>query len=455
MKLTFAGAADTVTGSRYLLDSGGRQILLDCGLFQGFKKLRERNWARFALPPRDIDRVVLSHAHLDHSGYLPALVRDGFRGQVIATEATRELCEILLRDSARLQEEEAAFANRHGYSKHEPALPLYTSEDAERALSRIVAVDFHEDFDLGDGLSGRFLPAGHLLGAAIVRVQRGPRSLVFSGDLGRPHDLVMQAPERVESADTLIVESTYGDRDHADDDPEAVLGRVIRETAARGGTILIPSFAVGRAQALLYALYRLKERGEIPEIPVYLDSPMAVDATRLYRRFHSYHRLTPEQCSGMYRAAKLVTTPEESKRLAALHVPAIIISASGMATGGRVLHHLKRLLPDPDNHVVFAGFQAPGTRGAHLVGGAREVKIHGDWHPVRAGVTQLDGFSAHADGDELIDWMRGFRSPPKQVFVTHGESEAADRLRVRIETELGWRARVRVPEHMEQVELAL
>ncbi|HRA78838.1 MAG TPA: MBL fold metallo-hydrolase, partial [Burkholderiaceae bacterium] len=219
MKLTFAGAADTVTGSRYLLDSGGRQILLDCGLFQGFKKLRERNWAPFPLPPRDIDRVVLSHAHLDHSGYLPALVRDGFRGQVIATEATRELCEILLRDSARLQEEEAEFANRHGYSKHEPALPLYTSEDADRALSRIVAVDFHEDFDLGDDLVGRFLPAGHLLGAAIVRVQRGHRSLVFSGDLGRPNDLVMQAPHKVEAADTLIVESTYGDRDHTDDDP--------------------------------------------------------------------------------------------------------------------------------------------------------------------------------------------------------------------------------------------
>ncbi|MCO5106507.1 MAG: MBL fold metallo-hydrolase [Burkholderiaceae bacterium] len=453
MKLTFAGAADTVTGSRYLLDSGGRQILLDCGLFQGFKKLRDRNWAAFPLPPREIDRVVLSHAHLDHSGYLPALVRDGFRGQIIATEATRELCEILLRDSARLQEEEAEFANRHGYSKHTPARPLYTSEDAERAISRIVTVDFDEDFDLGDGLVARFLRAGHLLGAAIVRVQRGHRTLVFSGDLGRPHDLVMQAPQRVEAADTLIVESTYGDRTHADDDPEAVLGRVIRETAARGGTILIPSFAVGRAQTLLYALYRLKERGEIPEIPVFLDSPMAVDATRLYRRFQSDHRLTPEQCAGMYRAAKLVTTPAESKSLATLHGPVVIISASGMATGGRVLHHLKRILPDPANHVVFAGFQAPGTRGAHLVAGAREVKIHGEWHPVRAGVTQLDGFSAHADGDELIEWMRGFRSAPKQVYVTHGEPEAADRLRVRIETELGWRARV--PEHLESVDLAL
>ena len=453
MKLTFAGAADTVTGSRYLLDSGGRQILLDCGLFQGFKKLRDRNWAAFALPPREIDRVVLSHAHLDHSGYLPALVRDGFRGRIVATEATRELCEILLRDSARLQEEEADFANRHGYSKHSPARPLYTTEDAERALGRFVANGFDRDFDLGDGIVGCFLPAGHLLGASIVRLQRGHRTLVYSGDLGRPNDLVMRPPRKVDAADTLIVESTYGDREHGGEDPEAVLGRVIRETASRGGTILIPSFAVGRAQTLLYALHRLKQRDEIPEIPVFLDSPMAVDATRLYRRFEHDHRLTPEQCAGMYRAAKLITTPAESKRLATLHGPLVIISASGMATGGRVLHHLKRVLPDPANHVVFAGFQAPGTRGAHLVAGVREVRIHGEWHPVRAGVTQLDGFSAHADSSELIDWMRGFHSAPKQVYVTHGEPEAADRLRVRIEKELGWRARV--PEHMETVELPL
>ncbi len=453
MKLTFAGAADTVTGSRYLLDTGARQILLDCGLFQGFKKLRDRNWAAFPMPPREIDRVVLSHAHLDHSGYLPALVRDGFRGRILATEATRELCEILLRDSARLQEEEAEFANRHGYSKHRPARPLYTTADAERALDRFDTVDFDRDVDLGDGLGVRFLPAGHLLGAAIVRLQRGARTLVFSGDLGREHDLVMGPPQTVAAADTLIVESTYGDRAHADGDAEAELGRVIRETAARGGTVLIPSFAVGRAQSLLYALYRLKQRGEIPALPVYLDSPMAVDATHLYARFRRNHRLTPEQCTGMYRAAKLVTTADESKRLATLHGPLIIISSSGMATGGRVLHHLKRLLPGPDNHVVFAGFQAPGTRGAHLVGGAREVKIHGAWHPVRAGVTRLDGFSAHADGDELIEWMRGLRAAPKQVYVTHGEPEAADRLRVRIEGELGWPARA--PEHMETVEVAL
>ncbi|MBN9462506.1 MAG: MBL fold metallo-hydrolase [Burkholderiales bacterium] len=453
MRLTFAGAADTVTGSRYVLDTGQRHILVDCGLFQGFKKLRERNWARFPVAPQTIERVVLTHAHLDHSGYLPALVRDGFRGEIVATAATRELCEILLRDSARLQEEEADFANRHGYSKHAPARPLYTSEDAERALSRFRVVEFDETFPLGEGIEAQFLPAGHLLGAAMVRLQRGSRTVLFSGDLGRPDDLVMRPPRRVESAGTLIVESTYGNRSHGDGDPEEVLGRVIRETAARGGTVLIPSFAIGRAQTLLYALYRLRERNAIPEIPVFLDSPMAVDATRLYVRFERDHRLTREQCAAMYRSAAMVTTPEQSKRLAGLRVPSIIISASGMATGGRVLHHLKRILPDPHSHVLFAGFQAGGTRGAHLVAGAREVRIHGEWHTVRAGVTQLDGFSAHADGDELMAWMRAFHVAPGQVYVTHGEPDAADRLRLRIGTELGWPARV--PEHLETVDLPL
>lgn len=454
MKLTFAGAADTVTGSRFLLDEGGARTLLDCGLFQGFKKLRERNWSPFPVAPHAIDRVVLSHAHLDHSGYLPALVRDGFRGKVFATEGTRALCEILLRDSARLQEEEAGYANRHGYSRHAPARPLYEVRDAERALARFETVDFGRTFALGESLKARFLPAGHLLGASIVQLQRGRRSLVFSGDLGRSHDLVMQAPDTVESADTLIVESTYGDRNHTDlDDAVEELGRVIRETAARGGTILVPSFAVGRAQLLLVAIHRLRQAEAIPAIPVFLDSPMAVDATRLYRRFNRQHRLDDDECAAMYRMTRMITTPEESKRLADLHVPAIIVSASGMATGGRVLHHLKRLLPDPDNHVVFAGFQAGGTRGAHLVQGAAEVKIHGQWHAVRAGVTQLDGFSAHADADELIDWMRGFHAAPQQVYVVHGEPEAADRLRMRIRNELGWR--VRVPEHMETVDVAL
>jgi len=453
MKLTFAGAADTVTGSRYLIDTGDAQILVDCGLFQGFKKLRERNWQPFPMPLRQIEEVVLTHAHLDHSGWLPVLARSGFRGKVYATRGTAELCEILLRDSARLQEEEAEYANRHGYTKHEPAEPLYTVRDAELALSLIEPVSFNEPFGLSGGLQAELTPAGHLLGAAIVTFRKGKRTLVFSGDLGRSNDLLMRPPRTIPAADTLVVESTYGDRRHVDEDTEAILAKAIVETAARGGTVLIPSFAVGRAQLLMHAIARLKQRGEIPDIPVFLDSPMAIDATKLYRRFRQYHRLSAEETTAMFKVAQLANTPEQSKAIAGLHMPCVIISASGMATGGRVLHHLKRLAPDPANHIVFAGFQAGGTRGAAIVGGATEVKIHGDWYPVRASVTQLEGFSAHADADELIEWLAAIERPPGQVWVTHGEPQAADALRHRIKETFGWK--VRVPEHLETVDLAL
>lgn len=453
MRLTFAGAAGTVTGSRHVLDTGQRRILLDCGLFQGFKQLRLRNWAKFPVSPRRIDAVLLSHAHLDHSGYLPALVRDGFRGPIYATEATFELCEILLKDSAHLQEDEARFANRHGFSKHAPAEPLYTMADAERALRQFRVVDFGVEFDVGDALKAQLRPAGHLLGAASITLRRRRRSLVFSGDLGRPHDTLMRAPEPVDGADTLIVESTYGNRTHPKDDGETVLRDVIRETAARGGTVLIPSFAVGRAQTIMLAIWRLKQRGEIPDLPVFLDSPMATDATALYRKHRALHRLTVEQCRGMCKVARIVNSVEESKALANLRMPAVIIAASGMATGGRVLHHLKLIAPDPRNHIVFVGFQAGGTRGAHLVAGERTVKVHGEWIDVRAPVSQIDSYSAHADGDEIMAWLAAMRAAPSQVYVCHGEQEAADRLRQRIEEQLGWT--VRVPEHLESVEVPL
>ena len=453
MKLTFAGAAGTVTGSRHILETEDRRLLLDCGLFQGFKQLRLRNWADFPVSPHRIDGVVLSHAHLDHSGYLPALVRDGFGGPIFATEATFALCQVLLKDSAHLQEEEARFANRHGFSKHTPAEPLYTVEDAERALRQFSVVDFGRGFEIGSGLKCVLRPAGHLLGAASITLSRRRRSLVFSGDLGRPNDSLMRPPARIASADTLIVESTYGDRTHPVDDGEAIIGRVIRETAARGGTVLIPSFAVGRAQTVLLALWNLKRRGEIPDLPVFLDSPMATDATTLYRKFRTLHRLTVAQCRGMCQVARIINSPEESKALANLRMPAVIIAASGMATGGRVLHHLKLIAPDPRNHVLFVGFQAGGTRGARLVAGEREVKIHGDWFEVRAPVTQIDSYSAHADADEILGWLARFGRAPSKVYVCHGEPEAADRLRARIERELGWSARV--PEHMESVEIPL
>ena len=453
MDLLFAGAAGTVTGSRTLLADPAARVLVDCGLFQGWKQLRLRNRAPFPVPPRSIDTVLLTHAHLDHSGWLPVLVRDGFRGRVLCTPPTRDLLGLLLRDSAHLQEEEARFANRHGFSKHHPAEPLYTLRDAERALERLDAVPFDVPVSLPAGLQARFVRAGHLLGAASVAISRGDATLLMSGDIGRPQDPVMKPPAPPPRADWIVVESTYGDRTHPSDDFEAQLARIVCDTAAAGGTVLIPSFAVGRAQAVLLALWRLKQAHRIPDLPVYLDSPMAIDATALYRRHRHHHRLDPEACAGLGRVARLARTPDESRAIGDSSMPAVILAASGMATGGRVLHHLKRLAPDPRNHLLFVGFQAGGTRGAHLVAGAREVKVHGAWVPVRAGVSSIDSLSAHADADELIGWLRGARRAPRQVFVNHGEPEAADRLRQRIGETFGWP--VTVPAHGERYPIDL
>ena len=454
MKLTFAGAAGTVTGSRHLLESGDLAVMLDCGLFQGFKQLRLRNRSPLPIVPARLDAVVLSHAHLDHSGYLPALVRDGFTGPVYASAATRDLCEILLKDSAHLQEEEARYANRHGYSRHAPAAPLYTVDDALRAIERITPVRFGEPFSLGEGLQGMLEPAGHLLGAATVRLLRGKRSLLFSGDLGRPADTILRAPAPFPGADVLLLESTYGNRTHPPDDAQTVLAGIIRETAARGGTVLIPSFAVGRAQTVMLALARLKAAGEIPrDLPVFLDSPMAINATALYRRYRQQHRLSVAECRAMCAVARLVNTPDQSRALAGLRMPSVIIAASGMATGGRVLHHLKSLAPDSRNHILFVGYQAGGTRGAHLVAGATDVKIHGAWHPVRARVSNIDVWSAHADADEILTWLEGAPRAPEQVYLVHGDPDAADTLRQRIEERLHWP--VQVPEHLQSVEIDL
>jgi metallo-beta-lactamase family protein len=453
VKLTFAGAAGTVTGSRFLFQDGRRAFMVDCGLFQGYKQLRLRNRQPLPLAPRRIGAVILTHAHLDHSGWLPLLVRDGFRGPIHATEATRDLCAILLRDSAHLQEEEARFANRHGYSRHQPAEPLYTVEDAERALALFQPLAFGEELDLGDDLRAVLQPAGHLLGAASVRLQRRGRSLVISGDLGRTEDTIMRAPARFEGADWLLLESTYGNRRHAPDDTEQTLARVIREAAGGGGSVLIPSFAVGRAQVVMLALARLKARGDIPDLPVFLDSPMAIDATGLYRRHRRLHRLNVADCRAMCSVATLVNSPDQSKALAQLRMPSVIIAASGMATGGRVLHHLKAMAPDPRNRILFVGYQAAGTRGAHLVAGATEVRIHGAWHPVRAPVSQIDGWSAHADADELIAWAATARRAPQRMWLVHGEPEATDTLRQRLEERLGWA--VEVAEHMASVDIDL
>lgn len=451
MELGFFGATGTVTGSKYLVTEGQSRILVDCGLFQGFKQLRLRNREPFPLAPDGLDALVLTHAHIDHSGYIPLLARNGFAGRVYCTPATLDLCRILLPDSGHLQEEEAEFANRGGYSRHHPALPLYTREDAERCLDLFEPVDYGREVSLSGEFRFRFQSAGHILGAASA-VLRGRRSsLAFSGDLGRSGDPTIRPPEPCPAADFLVVESTYGDRRHSADDPQEAFGDYIRRTCSRGGVVLIPAFAVGRAQSVLYYIHRLKVAGKIPEVPVYLDSPMAIDATELFRRHASEHRLSPAEAEAVCRTARYVNTAEESKGLSSSQMPMILISASGMATGGRVLHHLKAFAPDYRNTVLFTGYQAPGTRGASILGGAAAVKIHGEYVPIRAEVGLVESLSAHADYTEILDWLRRCPKPPLTTFVTHGEPEAADALRFRIEHELGWSCRV--PEYRETVGL--
>ncbi|MEO8136819.1 MAG: MBL fold metallo-hydrolase [Betaproteobacteria bacterium] len=452
LRLTFLGAAGTVTGSRYLLEFGAKRVLIDCGLFQGFKQLRLRNWEPLPIKPATVDAVVLTHAHLDHSGYLPLLVKRGYPGKIFCTESTAPLCAILLRDSGHLQEEEAAYANRHGYSKHKPALPLYGVQDAEYALTRLAPVAFAQEFEPVPGMRVRFLPAGHILGAAMVSITAEGRTILFTGDLGRPHDPIMRSPTIVTRADYLIVESTYGDRRHDPADPRDKLAEVISRTAARGGVVVVPSFAVGRAQSLMYFMHLLKAEGRLATtLPVYLDSPMATDVTALYVRFRQEHRLDPEQCQAMSDAATRTPSVNESKALDTGAWPKVIIAASGMATGGRVLHHLRRYAPDARNTILFSGFQAGGTRGRAIVDGADSIKMFGEYVPVRAEVAMIDNLSAHADCVEILDWLGHFGQPPRRTFITHGESTAADALRLRIGETLHWNCTV--PDYLQTVDL--
>lgn len=450
MDITFLGATGTVTGSKYLVSTGKSRILVDCGLFQGYKHLRLRNRAPFPVDPKEIDAVVLTHAHIDHSGYLPLLVKNGFSGKVYCSAAAKELCAILLPDSGHLQEEEARYANKRGSSKHVPALPLYTFEDAQRALTQFKPVRFGKDFDAG-GLSARLIPNGHMLGSGFVLIKDAGTSLLFSGDLGRPNDLIMHEPGVVHRADYLVMESTYGNRRHDPSDPQIALAGIIHRTIARNGVMVIPSFAVGRAQTLMYYIHLLKATKAIPDIPLFLDSPMAADATRIFHEHRAHHRLTDEQCDAMCHAAHIVNSPEESKALDKRHGPMIIISASGMATGGRVLHHLKTFAPDARNTILFAGFQAGGTRGAAMLNGAENIKIFGEYIPLRAEVALLDNLSAHADYTEILDWLEHFHAAPRTTFITHGEPAAADALRHHIEERFNWR--VCVPDYLEKVKL--
>lgn len=449
--LQFLGAADTVTGSRYLLQNAASRVLVDCGLFQGLKVLRERNRLPFPVRPADVDAVLITHAHLDHSGYLPALVRDGFHGRVHTTTGTQELARIMLPDSGHLLEEEARSAARGGWSRHERPTPLYTVEDAIASLDRFEPMPFDHPVQVAAGVTAELLPAGHIVGAAEALVTTGGRRVLFSGDLGRDNDPLMLPPRPPAAADIVVVESTYGDRLHPQADPQSQLRDIVKRTCGRGGVVLIPAFAVGRTETLLLHLSRLRDRGAIPDVPIYVNSPMAVDVTAVYRRHRNEHRITDAEFEHMYALPTLVRTVEDSMALNARRGPMIIIAASGMITGGRILHHLKAFGPDPANTVVLAGYQAAGTRGAALAAGARSLRIHGRDVPIRADVVSIDTLSAHADANGILAWLGRAPQRPRMTFVVHGEPAAADALRARIKHELGWD--VRVPEQGETVEL--
>ncbi|ALJ19218.1 MBL fold metallo-hydrolase RNA specificity domain-containing protein [Microbacterium sp. No. 7] len=441
LRLTFWGAVDTVTGSRYLVEADGTRVLVDCGLFQGYKALRDRNRQPFPVGARSIDAVVLTHAHLDHTGYLPKLVRDGFAGPVHATAGTTELSGLILRDSGYLQEEEARFRARHRRSKHNPPQPLYTRADAERALTRFVSHPMGSGIEVG-GIRFRFLPAGHILGAAQLQVEHAGRRIHFTGDLGRPDDPLMLPPAPLERTDVLVSESTYGDRDHAPVDPAEELAAAIDPVCRRGGVVIIPAFAIGRAEAILLQLSRLRRAGRIPDVPVFLNSPMAVDAAEIYRRYREEHRIDDREFAEMYSFATLVRSVDESKLLNLRGGPCIIVSASGMLEGGRALHHIEVYGRDRRNAIVLTGFQAGGTRGAALQRGDRVLRIFGEDVPIEAQVHSISALSAHADRSQILEWMRGAPEPPRQTFLTHGEPDAADVLRRQIGTDLGWDARV-------------
>jgi metallo-beta-lactamase family protein len=439
-RIGFLGAADTVTGSRYLVQTDTASVLVDCGLYQGYKKLRERNWSGPPFDPRALDAVVLTHAHVDHSGYLPRLCKLGFRGPVYCTPGTEDLLRILLPDSAHLQEEDARRANRYGYTRHRPAEPLYTREDAQRSLSHTRAVSFGDRVEVAPGVQVVFTRAGHIHGSACVGMRTPDTTIAFSGDVGRPHDPLMLPPEPLPAADYLVVESTYGDRRHPAEDAAETLARVVNETAAKGGVILVPSFAVGRAQHLLHLLANLREARRIPDLPIFLDSPMAIDATRIFFEHDEDRRLSDAECRRIYEVATCSHTSEDSKAIDLRTGPMIVVSASGMATGGRILHHLRRFLPHASNAVLFVGYQATGTRGRSLVDGADEIKIHGEYVPARARIVEIHGLSAHADYAEMVEWLRASELSPRRVFVTHGEPAASDAFRRRLRDTFGWNA---------------
>lgn len=444
MDIRFLGATQTVTGSKTLVNTAGGAWLIDCGLYQGFKSLRKRNRAALPFAVTELRGIALTHAHLDHSGLVPLLHKQGYRQPVYCTEATAELCKLLWPDSGYLMEEEAHYANKRKLSRHDPAQPLYTKHDAEQALKLLQPVPQDSSIDI-EGVELNFRSAGHILGASSVYLKEDDITVGFSGDLGGDNDAVMFPPQAPLAVDALVVESTYGDRLTDRSHIQADFARIINDCAKKGGTLLIPSFAVGRAQLLMHLINQLQHAGEVPALPVYLDSPMATNASQLYSHFEQLHKLDNNACNAMFCDVQYTRTTDESKALVANTFPKIIISASGMATGGRVLHHLKNLLPDHRNTILLVGYQAGGSRGDRLARGETSIKIHGQYHPVKASVHMLNGLSAHADQQELLRWLSSAAAPPGHLFINHGEARAADALRLKVEEDLGWQ--VDVPDH--------
>lgn len=438
MKLTFFGGVETVTGSKTLLSlSHNQNFLVDCGLFQGHRETRKQNWRALPFSPKNINAVVLTHAHIDHTGYTPLFVKKGFHGPIYCTYGTKDLCEILLPDSAHLQEAEAQYENRLNDSKNK-INPLYNQKDVLNALKQFSPQKYNSTFQISQNTTCEFMPAGHIIGAAFVKIIHQNKSILFTGDIGRMHDDLMHPPSIVKSIDYLVLESTYGDRVHEKEHPKILLKKIINQTIARGGTIVIPAFAVGRSQIILHYLAELKNRNEIPNVPIFLDSPLAIQATEILLNHTDDHNLTREECKDLETIAKLTSTTEESKELDKNLTPKIIVSASGMATGGRVIHHLKTYLPHAKNTILFTGFQTPSTRGARLLAGTKEIEFFGEKIPVNAEIFELKSASAHADSEEILEWLKNFHTRPKKVFLNHGDKESANALKEKIHSKFGW-----------------
>lgn len=460
VRAKFLGAAGSVTGSRHLLEIDDFTVLVDCGLFQGLKELRLLNWDRFPVEPAEIDAIVLTHAHIDHSGYLPKLVKEGYKGPIYCTEATMELVKILLLDSAKLQEEEAKWARKKGYSKHEDPQPLYKSEDVEQVFPLIRTGDYGSEINIHPRVAVRFRNSGHILGAASVELtihgDEQTKKIVFSGDLGRYEDPMLYAPEPVENADILFIESTYGDRENPINHPMEAFSAIVNRAMERGGCLLIPAFSVGRTQLLMYYLKNMIESGEIPDIPVYMDSPMAYSVTNLHKHFSDYHKLNDNGESDQhgvfdFKNFEYKRSQEESIQLNYIKSRAIIISASGMCTGGRIIHHLYNRLQNEDDTLLFVGYQAEGTRGRRIEDGEPTVKMFGYEIPVRCHIEKLEGLSAHADKTELLTWLSQFKDHPKNTFVVHGEKKVSLNFADTIREQFKWN--VTVPEYKENIEL--